>query len=75
MFLLATTFWIGCWAKALWWSRKRESGRRKLSRAWPARVSLVASATYAGYGNQGAWQEGKELDGLFPFWRRDLWSK
>jgi hypothetical protein len=40
------------------------------ARAWAA-----STAVYAGYGNEGAWKEGKELDALFPFWRRDLWTK
>jgi len=29
----------------------------------------------AGYGDQGHWQEGKDIEELFPYWRRDLWTK
>ena len=30
---------------------------------------------FTGYGTRGEWREDVELDDLFPFWRRDLWSK
>ncbi|HLY92791.1 MAG TPA: hypothetical protein VKQ89_06005 [Candidatus Angelobacter sp.] len=40
-----------------------------------ARPSLASATIYDGYGDQGAWKEGRELEELFPFWRRDLWSR
>lgn len=40
-----------------------------------AKPSLASAAVYDGYGDQGAWREGKGLAELFPFWRRDLWTK
>jgi hypothetical protein len=30
---------------------------------------------YVGYGTRGTWREDLELEDLFPFWRRELWSK
>jgi hypothetical protein len=39
------------------------------------RVSVASSAVYVGYGTRGTWREDLELEDLFPFWRRDLWSK
>ena len=39
------------------------------------RVSVESSAVYVGYGTRGSWREDVELDDLFPFWRRELWSK
>jgi hypothetical protein len=40
-----------------------------------ARACVATSSVYVGYGEQGHWQEGKGLVDLFPFWRRDLWTK
>lgn len=40
-----------------------------------ARACVAFSAVYVGYGNQGSWKEGKEFEDLFPFWRRDLWTR
>jgi hypothetical protein len=40
-----------------------------------AKASVASSAVYVGYGAQGSCKEGGELEELFPFWRRDLWSK
>jgi hypothetical protein len=40
-----------------------------------ARACVAESAVYVGYGDEGTWKESKELGKLFPFWRRDLWTK
>ena len=40
-----------------------------------SRVTVQSSAVYVGYGARGTWREDVELDDLFPFWRRELWSK
>jgi hypothetical protein len=40
-----------------------------------ARACVASSAVYSGYGDQGSWKEGKDVEDLFPFWRRDLWTK
>jgi len=40
-----------------------------------ARACVASSAVYVGYGEEGSWQEDRGLKELFPFWRRDLWSK
>ena len=40
-----------------------------------SRISVESSAVYVGYGTRGTWREDLELEDLFPFWRRDLWSK
>jgi hypothetical protein len=38
--------------------------------------SAVSTAVSVGYGDQARWEEDKKgLDVLFPYWRRDLWSK
>lgn len=39
------------------------------------RVAVSQSAVYVGYGKRGTWREDLELEDLFPFWRRELWSK
>jgi hypothetical protein len=39
------------------------------------RITVASSAVYVGYGKRGTWREDLELDDLFPFWRRQLWSK
>ena len=39
------------------------------------RISVASSAVYVGYGTRGTWRDDLELEDLFPFWRRDLWSK
>jgi hypothetical protein len=60
------------------WARLslQESGFTADSRV-PAgsKISVESSAVYVGYGTRGSWREDLELDDLFPFWRRDLWSK
>ena len=40
-----------------------------------ARARLTSSAVYDSYGELGSWQEGRDLNDLFPFWQRDLWTK
>jgi hypothetical protein len=40
-----------------------------------SRIAITSTAVYVGYGKQGTWQEGLDVEELFPFWRRDLWSK
>jgi hypothetical protein len=40
-----------------------------------ARACVASSAVYSGYGDQGSWKKGKDVEDLFPFWRRDLWTK
>jgi hypothetical protein len=40
-----------------------------------SRISVESSAVYVGYGKRGTWREDVELEDLFPFWRRELWSK
>ena len=40
-----------------------------------SRISVASSAVYVGYGTRGSWREDMELEDLFPFWRRELWSK
>jgi hypothetical protein len=40
-----------------------------------SRISVESSAVYVGYGTRGSWREDMEMEDLFPFWRRDLWSK
>jgi hypothetical protein len=40
-----------------------------------ARACVASSAVYVGYGKEGSWKEGKDLEDLFAFWRRDLWTK
>jgi hypothetical protein len=40
-----------------------------------ARECTASSAVYLGYGNDGAWHDVQTLKDLFPYWRRDLWTK
>lgn len=41
-----------------------------------SRISVESSAVYVGYGIRGMWRHDLDMDeDLFPFWRRDLWSK
>jgi hypothetical protein len=40
-----------------------------------AHASVVSTAVYLGYGEQAHWEEDKRMQDLFPYWRRDLWSK
>ena len=40
-----------------------------------SRISVESSAVYVGYGKRGTWREDLEPEDLFPFWRRELWSK
>jgi hypothetical protein len=39
------------------------------------RISVESSAVYVGYGTRGTWRGDLDVEDLFPFWRRDLWSK
>jgi hypothetical protein len=39
-----------------------------------SKISVESSAVYVGYGKRGTWREDLELEDLFPFWRRELWS-
>jgi hypothetical protein len=39
------------------------------------KISVESSAVYVGYGKRGTWREDVELEDLFPFRRRELWSK
>jgi hypothetical protein len=61
------------------WARLslQESGFSNADSRIPAgsKISVESSAVYVGYGSRGSWREDVELDDLFPFWRRDLWSK
>jgi len=53
--------------------------RLSLQESGPAiagnKICVESSAVYVGYGTRGTWREDVELEDLFPFWRRDLWSK
>jgi hypothetical protein len=40
-----------------------------------ARMEVVSSAVYVGYGKIGTWRHDLDVEDLFPFWRRELWSK
>jgi hypothetical protein len=40
-----------------------------------SKISVESSAVYVGYGTRGTWREDVELEDLFPFWRRQFWSK
>jgi hypothetical protein len=40
-----------------------------------SKISVESSSVYVGYGTRGSWREDLELEDLFPFWRRELWSK
>ena len=40
-----------------------------------SKISVESSAVYIGYGSRGAWREDRELEHLFPYWRRDLWRQ
>jgi hypothetical protein len=40
-----------------------------------AAARIASSAVYLGYGEQGSWKEDGETEKLFPYWRRDLWTK
>ncbi len=40
-----------------------------------SKISVESSAVYVGYGTRGTWREDLELEDLFPFWRREFWSK
>jgi hypothetical protein len=61
------------------WARLslQESGFTSADSRVPSRskICVESSAVYVGYGTRGSWREDVELDDLFPFWRRDLWSK
>ena len=61
------------------WARLslQESGFSGVDSRIPSasRISVESSAVYVGYGTRGTWREDLELEDLFPFWRRDLWSK
>ena len=57
----------------------RRAQEERLQETGPAvagnRISVESSAVYVGYGTRGTWREDLELEDLFPFWRRELWSK
>lgn len=61
------------------WARLslHESGFGNVDSRVPARskISVESSAVYVGYGTRGTWREDLEPEDLFPFWRRELWSK
>jgi hypothetical protein len=61
------------------WARLslQESGFTSADSRVPSgsKISVESSAVYVGYGKRGSWREDVELDDLFPFWRRELWSK
>ena len=61
------------------WARLslQESGFTSADSRVPSgsKISVESSAVYVGYGTRGSWREDVELDDLFPFWRRDLWSR
>jgi hypothetical protein len=61
------------------WARLslQESGFSKADSRIPSgsRISVESSAVYVGYGTRGTWREDVELEDLFPFWRREFWSK
>jgi hypothetical protein len=40
-----------------------------------SRITVASSAVYVGYGKIGTWRQDLEVEDLFPFWRRKLWSK
>ena len=41
-----------------------------------AHASVISTAVSVGYGEEAHWeQSGKAFEVLFPYWRRDLWSK
>ena len=41
-----------------------------------AHASIVSTAVSVGYGDEAHWEQDKKaLEVLFPYWRRDLWSK
>ena len=41
-----------------------------------AHPSVVSTAVSVGYGKEAHWEESRKgFDVLFPYWRRDLWSK
>ena len=61
------------------WARLslQESGLTSVDARVPAgsRISVESSAVYVGYGKRGTWREDVELEDLFPFWRREFWSR
>lgn len=41
-----------------------------------AHARVVSTAVSVGYGEEAHWEQSrKAFEVLFPFWRRDLWSK
>ena len=41
-----------------------------------AHASIITTAVSVGYGEEAHWEQGrKAFEVLFPYWRRDLWSK
>ena len=61
------------------WARLslQESGFTSADSRVPSgsKISVESSAVYVGYGTRGTWREDVELDDLFPYWRREFWSK
>jgi hypothetical protein len=55
----------------------QESGFGSVDSRIPSgsRISVASSAVYVGYGTRGTWRADLDLEDLFPFWRREFWSK
>jgi hypothetical protein len=43
--------------------------------ATDSKLSVESSSIYSGYGEYGAWREERSGGKLFPYWRRELWSR
>lgn len=60
------------------WIRVMPQGSEVRIEQWvvDAHASVVSTAVSVGYGDQAHWEGGKKaFEVLFPYWRRDLWSK
>jgi len=61
------------------WARifLQESGLTSVDSRIPSgsRISVESSEVYVGYGNRRTRREDRELEQLFPYWRRDLWRQ
>lgn len=40
-----------------------------------SRHCIASSSVYVGYARGGGWKQINALKELFPYWRRDLWTK
>jgi hypothetical protein len=40
-----------------------------------SKISVESSEVYVGYGNRRTRREERELEHLFPYWRRNLWRQ